>query len=60
MSKSKQAYPEDLFEVTDGRQVEILARCGRVWVDKRTLDPEAMDLAEFVLKVCVWGVGGSV
>jgi hypothetical protein len=40
-----------LFEFHDSRQVEILTRCCRVWVDKDVLDPEAIALAESVLKV---------
>ncbi|KAL6762973.1 hypothetical protein V8C86DRAFT_516282 [Haematococcus lacustris] len=42
--------PWEVYEVTDSRQVEILARCCRVWVDRDTLDPEAVLLAETVLK----------
>jgi hypothetical protein len=43
--------PYDIYEFTDSRQAEVLARCCRVWVDKETLDPHAIILAEAVLKV---------
>jgi hypothetical protein len=52
------AKPYDIYEFTDSRQAEVLARCCRVWVDKETLDPDAIILAEAVLKVGR-GDGGS-
>jgi hypothetical protein len=39
-----------LFEFSDSRFVEVLARCCRVWLDKRTLDPDAIKLAETVIQ----------
>jgi hypothetical protein len=39
-----------LYEFSDSRFVEVLARCCRVWLDKRTLDPEAIKLAETVIQ----------
>jgi hypothetical protein len=37
-------------EFSDSRFVEVLARCCRVWLDKRTLDPDAIKLAEKVIQ----------
>ena len=31
-------------------QVEIVARCCRVWLDEDTLDPEAVRLAETIMR----------
>jgi hypothetical protein len=41
----------ELIEFWDSRFAEILARCCRVWMDKSTLDPEAVRLAEAVIQV---------
>jgi hypothetical protein len=43
--------PHEIFEFTDSRQAEILARCCRVWVSRDVLDPEFVHLAEAVIKV---------
>jgi hypothetical protein len=43
--------PHEIFEFSDSRQAEILARCCRVWVKKDVLDPDSVHLAEAVLKV---------
>ncbi len=43
------------WQVSDAREIEILSRCCRVWVDPDTLDPEAVQLAETVIKVRVCG-----
>jgi hypothetical protein len=42
-----------LYEFTDSRFVEVLARCCRVWVKKSVLDPHAIELGEAVIKVSV-------
>jgi hypothetical protein len=41
----------DTYTFTDSRFVEVLVRCCRVWLDKSTLDPEAVALAERVILV---------
>jgi hypothetical protein len=45
--------PKQVYEFTDSRQAEVLARCCRVWVDPAldNLDPDSVALAEAVLKV---------
>jgi hypothetical protein len=43
--------PEEIYEFTDSRQAEVLARCCRVWIARNTLDPDSVHLAEGVLKV---------
>jgi hypothetical protein len=43
--------PHEIFEFSDSRQAEILARCCRVWISRESLDPECVHLAEAVLKV---------
>jgi hypothetical protein len=43
--------PHEVFEFTDSRQAEILARCCRVWVSRDALDQQFVHLAEAVIKV---------
>ena len=43
--------PKEVFPLEDARQVEILARCCRVWVDSDTLDKNAVKLADKVRTV---------
>jgi hypothetical protein len=42
---------KDIYKFSEEQQVEVLARCCRVWLDEDTLDPEAQKLAEFIIKV---------
>ncbi|GIL68039.1 hypothetical protein Vafri_21326 [Volvox africanus] len=43
--------PEDIIEnLDDPRDIEIVARCCRVWKDRYTLDPEAVNKAHQVIK----------
>jgi hypothetical protein len=51
--------PKQIYEFTDSRQAEVLARCCRVWVDPAldTLDPDSVALAEAVLKVRQCNIG---
>ena len=37
--------PMEVYVLTDPREVEILSRCCRVWVDRETLDKVAIKLA---------------
>ncbi|GAX78754.1 hypothetical protein CEUSTIGMA_g6191.t1 [Chlamydomonas eustigma] len=39
-----------VHEFSDSRDVEICARCCRKWIDKETLEPEAVQLAYTILK----------
>lgn len=43
--------PHEIYEFTDSRQAEILARCCRVWITRDCLDPECVHLAEAIIKV---------
>ncbi|GFH31904.1 tiny macrocysts protein B, partial [Haematococcus lacustris] len=43
--------PAPAFILVDARQVEILSRCCRTWIDADTLDEEAVALAETIMKV---------
>jgi hypothetical protein len=45
------AKPSAVFRLTDAREVEILARCCRSWVDEETLNEDAVRLAEAIMKV---------
>ncbi|GFH06384.1 uncharacterized protein HaLaN_01005 [Haematococcus lacustris] len=53
----RRAGPDDkltqVYRFTDPRQVEIVARCVRKWVDEDTLQPEATKTAEVVIKAGV-------
>ncbi|KXZ43615.1 hypothetical protein GPECTOR_85g345 [Gonium pectorale] len=42
--------PKTLYRFTDAREVEISARCCRRWVDEDTLEPEAVELSEAIIK----------
>ena len=42
---SSESRSQDVYVLTDPRQVEILSRCCRVWVDRDTLDKDAVNLA---------------
>jgi hypothetical protein len=50
------AKPSAVFRLTDAREVEILARCCRSWVDEETLNEDAVRLAEAIMKVGWRGV----
>jgi hypothetical protein len=43
--------PHEIYEFTDSRQAEILARCCRVWISRDVLDPDCVHLAEAIIKV---------
>ncbi|KAJ9530064.1 hypothetical protein QJQ45_023344, partial [Haematococcus lacustris] len=43
--------PAPAFNLVDARQVEILSRCCRTWIDADTLDEEAVALAETIMKI---------
>ncbi|KAJ9530284.1 hypothetical protein QJQ45_023567, partial [Haematococcus lacustris] len=43
--------PAPAFKLVDARQVEILSRCCRTWIDADTLDEEAVALAETIMKI---------
>lgn len=45
------AKSRSIYQFTDVREVEILTRCCRKWIDPETLDPAAIALAERVIKV---------
>ncbi|PNH01578.1 Tiny macrocysts protein B [Tetrabaena socialis] len=38
------------YKFKDSREVEIAARCARRWLDEDTVDPEAMQLSEAIIK----------
>jgi hypothetical protein len=40
-----------VFKFNDSREVEILARCCRKWVDEETLEEGGVRLAEVIMKV---------
>jgi hypothetical protein len=42
---------KDIYKFQEVQQVEVLARCCRKWVDEDTLDPEAIKLADHIIKV---------
>jgi hypothetical protein len=50
-SATPDTLPHEVFEFTDSRQAEILARCCRAWVSRDVLDQEFVHLAEAVIKV---------
>jgi hypothetical protein len=50
-SATPEMLPHEIFEFTDSRQAEILARCCRVWVSRDVLDDEFVHLADAVIKV---------
>lgn len=43
--------PHDIYAFDSPRDVEIVARCARVWADRYTLDKGAIMMAEAVIKV---------
>lgn len=45
------ARARDIHRFISPREVEIVARCCRVWIDVDTLNPDSVALAERVLKV---------
>jgi hypothetical protein len=50
----REPIPEDtrdVFEFTDSRFVEVLARGCRVWLNRTALEPEAVLLGEAVIQV---------
>ncbi|KAJ9531082.1 hypothetical protein QJQ45_000885 [Haematococcus lacustris] len=54
LRKFKEAPPgtraKFIYRFRDPREVEIVARCCRKWVDEDTLDKESVELAEKVLR----------
>lgn len=49
------AKPRNIYRFTDAREVEIVARVCRQWnpKDDEVLEPEAVRIAEIVMKVCL-------
>lgn len=54
----QETKPKNIHMFTDSREVEIIARVGRVWTkdDEDVLDREAVKIAEVIMKVG-WSLG---
>jgi hypothetical protein len=49
--EAKEGLPlNNVYEFTDAREIEIAARCCRRWLDEKTLDPSATELAERITR----------